>query len=97
MPIVSRVIAYDIPGTGKTIVLHVHQAIHMPTMTNNLLNLMQMQASDIMVNEVPKCMVDSPSDDTHSIQLQDHDVHDTINIPLELRDVISCFFLSSYS
>jgi hypothetical protein len=45
MPIASAALAYDDPSTGETIILRVHQAVHIPTMMNNLLCPMQLRVN----------------------------------------------------
>jgi hypothetical protein len=54
--LVSAALGYDCPQTGVTSILMVHQAVHIPTMDNGLLCLMQMRRNDIELNEYPKFM-----------------------------------------
>ena len=41
LSLVSAALAYDCPGTGEVCILMVHQAVHVPTMENDLLCPMQ--------------------------------------------------------
>ena len=54
LDLVSAALAYDCPTTGEATILMVHQAVHVPTMENNLLCPMQMRMNDIQLNECPK-------------------------------------------
>ena len=47
LPIVSGALAYNDPMTGTTVVLVIHEAVHVPTMNNNLLCPMQVRMNDI--------------------------------------------------
>jgi hypothetical protein len=42
--------AYDVPGSGRVVILIVHQAINLPHLPHNLLNPMQMRLNDVVVN-----------------------------------------------
>jgi hypothetical protein len=42
LDLVSAALAYDCPATGETVILIIHQAVHVPTMKNDLLCPMQM-------------------------------------------------------
>jgi hypothetical protein len=48
---VSAALAYDDPVTGKTVVLLVHQALHIPDLEHNLLSTMQVRLNDILVSK----------------------------------------------
>jgi hypothetical protein len=51
---VSVGMAYDVPGSGRVVIIIVHQAIDLPHLPHNLLNPMQMRLNDVVVNETPK-------------------------------------------
>ena len=89
MAIVSAALAYDDPTSGEMVILCVHQAVHIPSMSNNLLCPMQMQLNDVQVNDCPKFLHPHPTNTTHSIVLKEGD--DTLVIPLSLRGVTSYF------
>jgi hypothetical protein len=52
--IVSAALGYNMPQSGKTVLLIVHQSILSPTLNHNLLSTMQMRLHDVIVNETPK-------------------------------------------
>ena len=85
MPIVLAALAYDDPIGGETVILRIHQAVHIPTMTNNLLCPMQMRLNDVVVNDCPKFVHDNPTDQMHAIILKAD--RDMLTIPLSLRGV----------
>jgi hypothetical protein len=89
MKTISAALAYDCPRTGQVIILMLHQAIHIPTMENNLLCPMQIRMNDIKVSETPKFLADNPTDKTHVITF--HDGEASFIIPLSLDGVISFF------
>jgi hypothetical protein len=66
--LVSAALAYDCPATGEPIILMVHQAVHVPTMNNDLLCPMQMRVNDVELYECPKFMENNPSDASHSLE-----------------------------
>jgi hypothetical protein len=51
---VSAGMANVVPGSGKVVILTVHQAINLPHLLHNLLNSMQMRLNDVVVNEMSK-------------------------------------------
>ena len=64
---VSAVIAYDHPELGDTYILVLHQAILIPQMENNLLCPLQMRDNDVRLNDEPKFMDPTPTDNHHTI------------------------------
>ena len=71
MAIVSAALAYDDPMSGETMILRVHQAVHIPTMDSNLLCPIQLHVNDVEVNDCPKFLHPSPTDTTHSIVVKE--------------------------
>ena len=67
LDLVSAALAYDHPETGETVILMVHQAVHVPMMTNDLLCPMQMRVNDIAVQECPKFLIEHPDDTSHAL------------------------------
>ena len=63
---VSTVIAYDHPESGDTYMLVLHQAILIPQMENNLLCPLQMRDNNVRVNDGPKFMALTPTDNHHN-------------------------------
>ena len=89
MKIVSAALAYDDPMSGETVILRIHQAVHIPTMQNNLLCPMQLRVNDVEVNDCPKFLHPNPTETTHSIVI--HEKDDSLIIPLSLKGVTSYF------
>jgi hypothetical protein len=88
---VSAGMAYDVPGSGRVVILIVHQAINLPHLPHNLLNPMQMRLNDVVVNETPKFQFANPTNLSHTITVKGENMNDELIIPLELRGVVSCF------
>ena len=88
---ITGALAYDCPTTGTTVILIVHQAIHNPNLSHNLLSPMQMRLNDVRVNDIPKFLTDSPTDEDHTITVIDPDTNDKLVIPLTIRGVSSTF------
>ena len=87
---VSSVLAYDHPLTGEWYHLVVHQAIHIPHLDHHLLCPMQCRVNDVKVSEIPKCMTDNPTDETHALMIYDDDDPTWVtHFPLALRGVTS--------
>ena len=92
LPIVSGAVAYDHPITGKVYILVFHQTIYCRTMNNHLICPMQCCLNGVVINDTPKMCVPNPDDSTHSIEVADPlDPDATLNIPLILKGVTSCF------
>ena len=70
--IVSAVVAYNHPATGEVYMLVIHQAILIPGMPNNLLCPMQLRDHGLAMNDEPKYMALTPTDDHHAITFCDH-------------------------
>jgi hypothetical protein len=88
---VSAVMAYDVPGSGRIVILIVHKAINLPHFPHNLLNPMQMRLNDVVVNETPKFKCVNPTNLYHTITVKGENMNDELIIPLDLRGVVSCF------
>jgi hypothetical protein len=88
---VSAALAYDCPTTGSTIILIVNQAIHNPKLDHNLLSTFQMRLNEVMVNDIPKCLTDSPTEQTHAIIVTDLETNYELLIPLSIQGVTSTF------
>jgi hypothetical protein len=89
MQVISAALAYVDPSSGETLILRVHQAVHIPTMMNNLLCPMQMRLNDVIVDDCPKFLHHNPTDTTHTLTIKDGS--DTLVIPLSIRGVTSYF------
>jgi hypothetical protein len=88
---VSAGMAYDVTGSGRVVILIVHQEINLPHFPHNLLNPMQMRLNDVVVNETPKFQCDNPTNLSHTITVKGENMNDELIIPLDLLGVMSCF------
>jgi hypothetical protein len=88
---VSAGMAYDVPGSGRVVLIIVHQAINLPHLLHNLLNPMQMRLNDVVVNETPNFQCASPTNISHTITVKGDNMNDELIIPLDLCGVVSCF------
>jgi hypothetical protein len=92
---VSAAMGYVIPQTGKTVILIIHQGIHLPHLEHNLLSTMQMRLYDVMMNETPKFQCLESTNISHTISVRGENVNDVLVIPLDLHGVMSCLKLPS--
>ena len=87
VPIVDAAVAYDCPYTHKTYILMFRNALHVPSMENNLIPPFIMREAGLLVNDVPKIHADDPEIKDHSIAFPDTD----LRIPLQLWGIFSFF------
>jgi hypothetical protein len=66
---VSAALAYEDPVNGEVIILVVHQAIHIPHLSHNLLSPFQMRLNDVTVNDIPRFLTDNPTEMTHTLSV----------------------------
>ena len=90
MKTVSSALAYDDQTSGRTTILVVHQAIHVPTMGSNLLCPMEVWMNDFKVDETLKFLTKNPTDIMHAISGKDADGIQ-VTIQLSLKGVTSYF------
>jgi len=90
LKVVGAVIAYDCPQTGEVIIIRINQAIHIKSMSNNLLCPMQIRMNDIKVFDCPKFLIENPKDIDHTLTLPSGNGED-YSIPLSLNGVTSYF------
>ena len=83
--VVDAVVAYDDPMEGNTYLLVLKNALHVPSMTYNLLPSFMMRLAGIEVKECPKFLSEAPDEKDHSIYFRE----EGIRIPLQLRSTIS--------
>jgi hypothetical protein len=88
---VSVGMEYYVTGSGRVVILILHQAINVPHFPHNLLNPMQRRLNDVLSNETPKFQFDNPTNLSHTITVKRENMHDELIIPLDLRGVVSCF------
>ena len=85
--LVDGALMYDCPYSGKSYILVAQNAIHVPSMENNLIPPFMMREAGIMVNEKAKIHTDDPKDLDHSITFNSTG----FRIPLYLWGIFSYF------
>jgi hypothetical protein len=88
---VSRALAYDCPETGATFILVVNQGIHNLNIDHNSLSTLQLRLNDIIVNDKPKFLTDTPTERDHAIIVTDPETNNELLIPLSIKGVSSTF------
>ena len=71
VPIVHAAIKYKCPYTNDTSILVVRNALHVPSMDNNLIPPFMMREVGLQVWDTPKIHVTDPTVDDHAIVCQD--------------------------
>ena len=84
---VDAAVQYDCPYTGTSYILIINNAIHVPSMTNNLLPPFILRENGIQVSDVPKIHVSNPTTNDHAILFPETG----FKIPLSLWGVFSYF------
>ena len=84
--IVDAAVSYQCKYTGKSYILVLRNALHVPTMVHNLIPPFIMRECGIIVNDRPKLHTSSPTTDDHAIKFDE-----TFQIPLLLSGVFSYF------
>ena len=84
-------LAYDDALTGESVILVVHQAIHIPDLSNNLLLTMQLRLNDVMVNDAPRFLTDKPTQLTYTLVIPTDNFDNPYVIPMSLHGVASSF------
>ena len=56
---VSAAMAYNLPDTGETVILLIHQAMHIPHLPHNLISPMQLWLNDVLVKDKPKFLTEN--------------------------------------
>jgi len=85
--LVDAAIRYDCPYTGKSHLLIIQDALHVPAMVNNLIPPFAMREAGVHVGDVPKIHVDNPGLDDHCLYFASAGVR----IPLSLWGTFSFF------
>ena len=80
----DAVVAYDDPREGTTYLIVIKNALHVPSMSYNLIPPFMMRLAGIEVKECPKFLSESPNKKDHSIYFRD----ESIRIPLQLKNTI---------
>ena len=85
--VVNAIVQYDSPLDGKEYMLVIQNALHVPSMCNNLIPPFIMWESGITVNECAKIHCEDPTREDHAIIFKGYDLH----IPLQLHGIFSYF------
>jgi hypothetical protein len=92
--IVDAAVRYDCPYDGKTYIFVLQNALHLPSMKNNLIPPFVMREAGIRDNnDTPKIQTSDPTQEDHSVYFPDND----FRIPLSLWGVFSYFVTSKPS
>ena len=86
-PIKDMIIAYDCPYQKKTFLLNIKNALHVPSMNHNLIQLFILDEAGLEVDTKPKIHSKNLSVDSHSL----FDTATELRIPLKLRGVFYYF------
>ena len=62
---------YECPYSGETKILIIRRGLYVPSMSNNPLPPFMLREARIIINEVPKIHVSSPTEEHHSIMFQE--------------------------
>ena len=65
--VVDAAVQYDRQYTGKSYILVIRNALHVPSMKHNLLSPFVLRQVGIVVKETPKMHVDEPTAEDHSM------------------------------
>ena len=92
VPIVDAALAYDCQYSHKTYILVLRNALHIPSMTHNLLPPFILREAGIKCNDIPKIHCVDPSNQDHCISFPDS----SLRIPLMLCGIFSYFGCGDY-
>jgi hypothetical protein len=87
LTVVDVAVQYDDSYGGKSYIMLITSALHVPSMEHNLITPFMMREAGIQVNDTLKIQVESPSESDHAITFQETD----LRIPLSLYGVFSFF------
>ena len=90
VPIVDGALAYDCPYTRQTYIFIVRNALHIPSMTHNLVPPFIMRAGGVKVSDIAKIHCEDPTVDDHCIIFGEGNESD-LRIPLKLHGTFSYF------
>ena len=88
--VINAAVQYDCVYTGKSYILVIRNALHVPSMKHSLLPPFILREAGSMVNETPKIHVDEPTIDDHSITFPETG----FRIPMSLWGIFSYFPMS---
>ena len=87
VPLVDATVRYDNPYDVKSYILVLQNALHVPSMDNNLIPPFMLREMGVTVNDVPKIHKEDPTVDDHVITF----VEMGFRIPLSLWGIFSYF------
>jgi len=87
VPIVTAIVAYNCPLTGKSVLLQFNQVLYIPDMKRMLMCPMQSRMSGIIIKDCPSFLAPEENHENHSIYLPDINMR----VPLEIHGVCSYF------
>ena len=90
VPLVDATVRYDNPYNGKSYVLALQNALHVPSMDNNLIPPFMLREMGVTVNDIPKIHKEDPTVDPHAIIFAETG----FRIPLSLWGIFSYFLIS---
>jgi len=85
--IVDAAVKYECPYEGRNYILVIRNALHVPSMKNNLIPPFILREAGVQVHDTPKIQCDGPTEEDHSIYFPDTEKR----IPLSLWGVFSYF------
>ena len=68
---VDATLKNECPYSGEAKILIIRRGLHVPSMSNNLLPPFMLREAGIIINEVPKIHVSSPTEEHHAIMFQE--------------------------
>jgi hypothetical protein len=72
--IIDAAVGYECPYNGKSFIFALRNALHVPSMKNNLIPPFVMRETGIKINDTPKIQTSNPTEEDHSIYFPDNDV-----------------------
>ena len=87
IPIVDAAVRYECQYTGQMCIIVIRNALHVPSMRNNLIPPFIMREAGIRVNDTPKIQTSNPTEEDHSIYFPESE----FRIPLSLWGMFSYF------
>ena len=70
--LVDAALKYECPYSGETKILIIRRGLYVPSMTQKLLPPFMLREAGIIINEVPRIHVTSPTEEHHAITFQEN-------------------------
>ena len=74
VPVVDAAVSYMCDKTGKSMIMIIRNALHIPEMEACLLHPIMMRLANIQVNECPKFLSNNPTESNHSLYFPEYDL-----------------------